>query len=111
MHEDLIHLTTSDDLRRHTGPGLAMVKFYAPWCGHCKQFAPTFEQLANDYEGDVSFLAVNVDDAPQLAQSHDAQKIPTVVLFENGSEIDRWVNEQDEQPYRKALNEAVATQD
>lgn len=108
MHDTLVHLTTSDDMQRYTGRGLALVKFYAPWCGHCRQFAPTFENLADDYEGDVSFLAVNVDDARQLATSWNAQTIPTVVLFENGHELQRWVNEQDEQPYRRALDKTLA---
>lgn len=109
MHEQLLHLKTSDDLHRHTDEGRAMVKFYAPWCGHCRQFAPTFEELADDYEGEVSFLAVNVDDAPQLAESWDAQKIPTVVLFEGGQELQRWTNEQDEQPYRSVMDKTLAS--
>jgi protein disulfide-isomerase A6 len=39
----------------------ALVEFYAPWCGHCKQLAPKYEQLGNIYSGDSEVLIGKVD--------------------------------------------------
>ncbi|MBQ7384430.1 MAG: thioredoxin [Clostridia bacterium] len=62
---------------------VAVVDFYADWCGPCKMFAPVFEELANEKE-DVVFGKVNVDEAPALAQRFGVMSIPTVIVLKNG---------------------------
>jgi len=56
-----------------------VVEFYAPWCGHCKSFAPEFEKAAKSLEGIVRFGAVNADDKDAL--SYPTVGYPTVLLF------------------------------
>ena len=85
-----------------------LVNFYADWCPYCRRFAPTFEKLADEFEG-VEFAAVNVDDAPGLERQYDIGKIPSVLLFENGREVRRWSNEQQSEPYREALHSQTAS--
>ena len=61
-----------------------VVDFWAPWCGPCNQFAPVFENLANEYEGKAKFVKVNVDENQQYAQKYGVMSIPTIVVFNNG---------------------------
>lgn len=87
----LQHLKTADfDAAVNAAP-LAMVDFWASWCGPCKMLAPTVEKLAGQYEGRVLTAKVNVDDEPALAQRFGVMSIPTVVFLKNGREIDRRV--------------------
>ena len=68
---------------------LAMVDFWADWCGPCKMLGPVIERLASDYDGKVLVGKVNVDDEPELAQRFNVMSIPTVVFLKNGAEFDR----------------------
>ncbi|UFX82651.1 thioredoxin [Candidatus Absconditicoccus praedator] len=61
-----------------------IVDFWAPWCGPCNQFAPTFENLSVDYEGKVKFVKVNVDESQQYAANYGVMSIPTLLIFKNG---------------------------
>ena len=70
------------------GPVLA--DFYADWCGPCKMLRPVLEELAGE-KGNIKFVAVNIDDEPDLAEEYDVTSIPCLVLFKDGAEADRSV--------------------
>jgi thioredoxin len=57
-----------------------IVDFWAPWCGPCKSFAPTFE-AASESHPDVVFAKVNTEDETELAQGYGIRSIPTLMLF------------------------------
>lgn len=61
-----------------------LVDFWAEWCGPCKALAPTFEQLAQEYDGKVKFCKVDVDSNPNSAAQFGVRSIPTLILFQNG---------------------------
>ena len=70
---------------------LAMVDFWAGWCGPCMALSPVIESLAEKYEGKVLVGKVNVDEEPDLARRFGVMSIPTVVFLKNGREFDRKV--------------------
>lgn len=70
---------------------LALVDFWATWCGPCRMVAPVIEQLAEEFADSVNVGKVDVDEQGALAIQFGVMSIPTVVLFENGKEVDRRV--------------------
>ncbi len=85
------HLTTAEFEAAVEAAPLAMVDFWASWCGPCKMLSPTVEALAEQYEGKVLVAKVNVDEEPELARAFGVMSIPTVVFLKNGREFDRKV--------------------
>ena len=70
---------------------LAMVDFWAVWCGPCKMLSLAVEEIAEQYGDKVLVGKVNVDEEPELARRFGVMSIPTVVFLKNGREFDRKV--------------------
>ena len=66
-----------------------LVDFWATWCGPCRMIAPFVEQLADEYEGKVVFMKVNVDEQPELCEKYRVSSIPNLVLFKDGDVVDQ----------------------
>lgn len=68
-----------------------LVDFWATWCGPCRALTPHLSALAAEGEGRFNVVKINVEDAPELAAQFRVQALPTLVLFDAGSEIKRRV--------------------
>jgi len=66
-----------------------LVDFYADWCGPCKMMAPELEKVADELQGKVKILKVNVDRNPQAAAAYGIRGIPTLILFDKGEILSR----------------------
>ncbi len=66
-----------------------VVDFWAPWCAPCRGMAPAFEQAAAQLEPRVRLAKLNTEAEPSLAGRFGIRSIPTLILFENGREVDR----------------------
>ena len=61
-----------------------IVDFWAQWCRPCLMIAPVLEEIAEEYEGKVKVVKVNVDEEGSLANEYRVSSIPTIYLFEDG---------------------------
>lgn len=68
--------------------GKILVDFYANWCGPCKMLGPILEQIVEE-NPEYKIAKVNVDENQDLAQKFGVASIPTLIMFENGSEVDK----------------------
>lgn len=66
-----------------------IVYFYADWCAPCRMLAPYLDRIASSAEGRVLVAKVDTDAAPELAARYAIRSIPTVVLFQEGTEVRR----------------------
>ncbi len=83
-----VHLTDSDYYSKMKSEGLMLTDFWAVWCGPCRMVAPIIDELANEYEGKVTFAKVNVDENPMISQQLGIMSIPTMILSRNGQVLD-----------------------
>jgi len=102
---ETIHLTerSFDEALVSTG-GLAMVDFWAEWCGPCRAIAPVLEELAEASEGRVTLMKVNVDENHGLAVRYAIRSIPTIVFFRDGAVVDRVVGAVPREVLRDIVN-------
>ena len=103
----LQHLKTAEfDAAAGAAP-LAMVDFWAPWCGPCQMLGPVMEDLAVQYEGKALIAKVDVDEEPELARRFGVMNIPTVVFLKNGQEFDRKVGAFPSAVFQEVLDKAL----
>lgn len=70
---------------------IAVVDFWAPWCGPCRIISPIIEELSKEYSEKVAFGKLNVDENPLATAKYGVNGIPTVIFFVNGQVSDRIV--------------------
>ncbi len=80
------HITSQEYDAFVSNRSLAVLDFYATWCGPCKMLAPVFEEVAAKYP-DVAFAKVNTDEEASLAVKFGIQVIPTLVFLRNGEVV------------------------
>ena len=66
-----------------------LVDFWATWCGPCQMLAPTVSAVAEKYDGKVKVCKVDIDENIPLAEKYGIEVIPTLVVFDKGSEKTR----------------------
>ena len=64
-----------------------LVDYWAEWCGPCKMIAPILDEIANDYDGRVKVVKLNIDENPQTPPRYGIRGIPTLMLFRNGAVV------------------------
>jgi thioredoxin 1 len=69
--------------------GAVLVDFGAEWCHPCKQLDPLVEELAQDWEGKVKVLALDIDDNVQTTMQLGVMGVPTLILFIDGEPVER----------------------
>ncbi len=81
-----------------------LVDFWAAWCSPCRMVAPIVEELAEEYEGRISFAKLDVDQNPKAASKYGIMSIPTLLLFKNGSPVSNIVGFRPKAELKRSLD-------
>ena len=84
---------------------VALVDFWAAWCGPCKMLGPVIEELGGEYEGKAVIAKLNVDDNPNTAAKYGIRSIPSILIFKNGQVVDQMLGAMPKNMIAKKLDE------
>ena len=89
-HENVLTLTEKN-FQQQTKNKVVLVDFWAAWCAPCRMMAPVLNDVASELSGNSHVGKVNIEQYQSLAQKFKVRSIPTLILFKNGAEINRFV--------------------
>lgn len=92
MSDQVKHITDSSfeqDVLQSSKP--VLVDFWAEWCAPCRMIGPIIDQIATDFASSATVAKLNVDDNTATAQRYGIKGIPTLILFNEGKEVERVV--------------------
>ncbi len=88
--------------------GVTLIDFNAPWCAPCRTQKPILDQLEREYHGKVSVMDLNVDEHRKSAMAFGIASIPTLIVFKNGKEFERFIGLQNAEVLSDAIEKALA---
>ena len=87
--------------------GYVLVDFWATWCPPCRALAPIFAELSQEFSGEVKFVKLDVDRAGKTATQYGIRSIPTLILFKDGKQIEKWIGGRSKEDLRILIKEAI----
>ncbi|HOU47428.1 MAG TPA: thioredoxin [Chitinophagales bacterium] len=88
--------------------GVALVDFWAEWCGPCRLIGPVVEELSKEYDGKAVIGKLNVDDNREIAAQYGIMSIPTLLIFKNGEIVDKHVGVASKSDLKKKIEAQLA---
>ena len=86
---------------------VVLVDFYADWCGPCKMMSPIIDAIAKEVDDNFKICKLNVDEAQDIAYEYNVMSIPTLIIFKDGSVVNKLVGLQDKTEVLNNLKNAL----
>ncbi|MEE4356932.1 MAG: thioredoxin domain-containing protein [Desulfococcaceae bacterium] len=100
-------IKTPKEFRKAIKHGITLVDFHTPWCAPCRIQEPILLHLAEEFAGKAEIACMNIDHNRETAVHLGIKGIPTLMIFRNGKEIQRFVGLQTESALSDALRQVM----
>lgn len=116
---EIIHLTKEIFMKKvwnyeknpkewiYEGDKPCIIDFYADWCGPCRQFAPTLQNIANEYEGKLYCYKINIDEQKELAAVFGVKSIPSILFVPKEGQSQMAMGNMPKETVIKAIEEVL----
>ena len=81
-----------------------LVDLWAPWCRPCLMLAPTLDELADEYDGKINFVKLDIDQNPKTASRYGIMSIPTLLIFKDGEAVSQIVGVRPKAELKRSLD-------
>jgi thioredoxin 1 len=98
---------TSENFAKETKTGMAVVDFWAAWCGPCKMMAPIFEAESKEHKN-IKFMKLDVDAHPEIASKLGIMSIPTLLFYKDGEVVEQLVGYAGKHALAEKIKEAFS---
>ncbi len=85
-----------------------LVDLWAEWCGPCRMIAPIVDELAEEYNGRINFVKLDIDQNPKTPAKYGIMSIPTLLIFKNGEPVSHIVGLRPKEELKRNLEAALA---
>lgn len=102
-----IKILTEHNFTQQIKKGVILVDFWASWCAPCKMMAPVLNELAEELSGNKAIGKLNVEQHQAIAAGFKVRSIPTMVLFKDGKEINRFVGIKSKEFLHKEIGKVI----
>lgn len=102
-----VNVTTDQSFEQDTATGVALVDFWATWCGPCRMQSPVVEALSEEMP-EVNFYKLDVDHNPETARKFRIMSIPTLMIKKDGQVVDQIVGYHPKEQLQQILQQYTA---
>jgi thioredoxin 1 len=102
---DVTEATFENEVLQSETP--VLVDVWAQWCGPCHAVSPVLEKIAEERNGELKLVKINIDDEPSLSSRYGVMSIPTMILFKDGEPAAAAVGAQPKQALERSLGLAA----
>ena len=85
-----------------------LVDFWATWCKPCVMIAPILDELADEFNGRVSFVRMDIEENPKTAAKYKVMSLPTLIIFKNGEPVSNIVGLRPKADLKRSLESSLA---
>ena len=100
-------IKSREELEKEIENRITLIDFSAPWYAPCRLQEPIIHQLADQFEGKALIAAMNINESSDVALNLGIHSIPTLIIFKNGKEIQRFVGLQSEDTLSEAMRKLL----
>ncbi|RUS88906.1 hypothetical protein EGW08_003345 [Elysia chlorotica] len=108
---DSLVVLTDDNFVATVASGAFFIKFYAPWCGHCKKLAPTWDELAETYASrkGVSVAKIDCTQSTVICKQYEVRGYPTLLWFQDGDKVAKYQGSRSHEALKEYVDNMLET--
>ena len=107
MELKIVHHITNENHLNFLNNKISILTFFSEDCMDCLMSFPILESLAEEFHNIISFGKVDIEESKQLADFHDVQSVPTVLVYKNQQQIKRITNFNSEERLREVIDSVL----
>jgi thioredoxin 1 len=100
-------IASSEQFKEIIKKGIILIDFNAPWCAPCRAQEPIIERVAEQFDKKALFAKMNIDNHQETAIKLEIKSIPTLTVFKDGKEVQRFIGLQSEQTLSGAIKKLM----